>query len=227
MPFAHRLSGIIRLLNGCGKFFVEKHPARTADIFLMSRQERKTLPEIVFTALKKFSRQPPFSPSLLQGITRCNDEKSRSRQIAGMIAGMAACLSPLTTAAKDDAKPAAAQTHQRRSIAGRERCREETRRATVPRTFRRSPSTSPMNWGKWKEQENTVPTDKLAEQANTEKTFFVQAEADAGKTLDAEAIYAQSKPGVVVVGGISNAPSARTGIRKVPADSWSAATGSS
>ena len=56
--------------------------------------------------------------------------------------------------------------------------------------------------GRLKEEDQTVSPAKLAEQANAESSYPIAATADPARKLDAETIYAQAKPGVVVVGGI-------------------------
>jgi S1-C subfamily serine protease/thiol-disulfide isomerase/thioredoxin len=56
--------------------------------------------------------------------------------------------------------------------------------------------------GHFKELNRVVSPAELAKQATAENTYRVPTQADSGKRLDAETIYARSKPGVIVLGGI-------------------------
>ena len=56
--------------------------------------------------------------------------------------------------------------------------------------------------GELKEQGRTVSPAELAEQAQAENGYAVKTTPDPGVKLGAEAVYAQARPGVVVVGGI-------------------------
>ena len=56
--------------------------------------------------------------------------------------------------------------------------------------------------GRLKEEGRTVSPAKLAEQADAEPAYPVSATTDSAQKLDAEALYTQAKPGVVVVGGV-------------------------
>jgi serine protease Do len=56
--------------------------------------------------------------------------------------------------------------------------------------------------GRLKEEGKTVPSEKLVEQADQQRAYPFAAEPDPGKKLEPEILYKQTKPGVVVVGGI-------------------------
>ena len=56
--------------------------------------------------------------------------------------------------------------------------------------------------GRLKETSRTISPATLAEQAERERGYLVTPTPDPGRKLDAETIYAQSKPGVVIVGGV-------------------------
>jgi S1-C subfamily serine protease len=114
--------------------------------------------------------------------------------MAGMILVCAVLLLPCITAAMEDAPPAA----------------QVVPASDVPKKPEGQPFEDPQSvaqhfadeLGKLKEQEKTLSPEKLVEQAAEEKVYPVTAEADPGKKLDPETVYSQSRPGVVVVGGI-------------------------
>jgi thiol-disulfide isomerase/thioredoxin/S1-C subfamily serine protease len=56
--------------------------------------------------------------------------------------------------------------------------------------------------GQLNEDHQTVSPAELARQANAEPSYPVSAVAEPARTLDAETIYVQARPGVVVVGGV-------------------------
>jgi serine protease Do len=53
-----------------------------------------------------------------------------------------------------------------------------------------------------KEEGQTIPIEKLVEQAQAEKTYRVEIQAGSNEKLSPEAIYTRSRPGVMVLGGI-------------------------
>jgi thiol-disulfide isomerase/thioredoxin len=56
--------------------------------------------------------------------------------------------------------------------------------------------------GRLKEQNKTIPPAELASQAGAENSYALPTRSDPGQKLDTETIYARTRPGVVVVGGI-------------------------
>jgi S1-C subfamily serine protease/thiol-disulfide isomerase/thioredoxin len=56
--------------------------------------------------------------------------------------------------------------------------------------------------GKFKEENQAVPPTKLAEQADAEPNYPMSPVAEPVGKLDAETVYTEAKPGVVIVGGL-------------------------
>ena len=125
-------------------------------------------------------------------------QETATTTMAGVAVAIAALLLLLTKTAVEPAQPAVVQASAR-CDAPMEASRP------LPESFKDLRLLSQHfadQLGRLKEQDQTISPAKLAEQANAEGTCFVPTLADRGKKLDAETIYARTKPGVVVVGGI-------------------------
>ena len=115
--------------------------------------------------------------------------------ISGIVGGIAVLFVPHTVAAMEDAPAAAVQAATARDVSQESGGQSFEDLQAVAQSFA-------DKLGRLKEQDQTVPPEQLVEQADAEHAYPVSTEVDSGKRLDPETVYARSRPGVVVVGGI-------------------------
>jgi serine protease Do len=121
--------------------------------------------------------------------------KITAAAMAGMFVGFVALFLQGAAAAMEDAPPAVAQPANA----------TEASKNPCGQPFEDPQAVSQHfadELGRLKEQDKTISPEKLIEQAVAESAYPIKAEPDPGKTLESQAVYAQSRPGVVVVGGI-------------------------